>query len=94
VPEELDWTVVTAWQKESFGPEGLLGRENKSEVILRRYLIQVIEKRNPGLPRTAYQPHRRYLSITNLVNVSILLFRSSGTLFIVGFALPRTNVRG
>ncbi len=55
VLEELGWTVVTAWQKETFGEDGLLGRDNKSEVILRRYLFQALEKFNPGLPKTAYK---------------------------------------
>ena len=55
VLEELGWQVVTAWQNESFGANGLLGRDNKSEVILRRYLIQALEKLNPNLPQTAYE---------------------------------------
>lgn len=55
VLEELGWEVVTAWRKESFGAEGLLGREDKSEVILRRYLIKALETLNPDLPATAYQ---------------------------------------
>jgi type I restriction enzyme R subunit len=54
VLEELGWEVVTAWHSESFGKDGLLGRENKSEVILSRYLLQALEKLNPGLPKTAY----------------------------------------
>ena len=44
VLEELGWQVVTAWQNESFGEDGLLGRDNKSEVILSRYLLQALEK--------------------------------------------------
>ena len=55
VLEELGWKVVTAWKKESFGEEGLLGRDNKSEVILSRYLLQALEKLNPNLPKTAYE---------------------------------------
>ncbi len=55
VLEELGWTVVTAWQNETFGEDGLLGRDNKSEVILVRYLRKVLQKLNPGLPATAYQ---------------------------------------
>ncbi|MEN8846438.1 MAG: type I restriction endonuclease subunit R [Candidatus Arcticimaribacter sp.] len=55
VLEELGWQVVTAWQKESFGEDGLLGRDNKSEVILSRYLMQALEKLNPNLPKTAYE---------------------------------------
>ena len=55
VLEELGWQVVTAWQNESFGEGGLLGRDNKSEVILSRHLIQALEKLNPNLPGTAYE---------------------------------------
>lgn len=55
VLEELGWQVVTAWKNESFGENGLLGRENKSEVILARYLFAALEKLNPKLPDAAYQ---------------------------------------
>lgn len=55
VLEELGWKVVTAWHNESFGEDGLLGRENKSEVILKRYLLAALIKLNPGLPTTAYE---------------------------------------
>lgn len=55
VLEELGWEVVTAWKKETYGANGLLGRELKSEVILQRYLLAALEKLNPGLPENAYQ---------------------------------------
>lgn len=54
VLEALGWQVVTAWHKESFGEDGLLGRDNKSEVILSRYLLEALRKLNPGVPQTAY----------------------------------------
>ncbi|MFN3528503.1 MAG: type I restriction endonuclease subunit R [Bacteroidia bacterium] len=54
VLEELGWQVVTAWKRETFGQNGLLGRENKSEVLLFRYLKQALELLNPGLPASAY----------------------------------------
>ena len=54
VLEALGWKVVTAWKKETFGDDGLLGRANKSEVILKRHLRTALEKLNPGLPATAY----------------------------------------
>jgi len=53
--EELGWQVEYAWKNETFGENGLLGRENKSEVVLRRYLLQALVELNPGLPETAYQ---------------------------------------
>ncbi|MCS0317292.1 type I restriction endonuclease subunit R [Vibrio diabolicus] len=60
VLEQLGWDVKTAWHNESFSvkddrSDGLLGRANKSEVILQRYLKKALIELNPGLPNTAYQ---------------------------------------
>lgn len=60
VLEDLGWTVEYAWTKESFSrqadrSDGLLGRANKSEVILVRYLLAALSELNPDLPATAYQ---------------------------------------
>jgi type I restriction enzyme R subunit len=55
VLEELGWTVKTAWKNETFVPDGLLGREDKSEVILTRYLLAALKKLNTNLPDAAYQ---------------------------------------
>jgi len=52
---ELGWEVVTAWHSETFGKDGLLGREDKSEVILTRELHHALVTLNPGLPEKAYQ---------------------------------------
>lgn len=57
---DLQWQVKTAWHKETLSTkddrsDGLLGRTNKSEVILIRYLKQALVKLNPGLPEIAYQ---------------------------------------
>jgi type I restriction enzyme R subunit len=54
VLEDLGWDVAYAWTKETFGEHGLLGREHKGEVILRRYLLQALRQLNPGVPETAY----------------------------------------
>lgn len=54
VLKELGWTVITAWQNETFGENGLLGRDNKTEVILEHYLSKALRKYNPELPELAY----------------------------------------
>ena len=59
VLEELGWQVETSWTKETFGEEGLLGREDKSEVILKRYLLQALKQLNPNLPNVARSEERR-----------------------------------
>jgi len=58
VLEALGWTVVTAWKKESLATQadrsdGLLGRLNKSEVVLERYVLQALRALNPDLPEAA-----------------------------------------
>ena len=55
VLEELGRSVVTAWKNETFGMDGLLGRDNKTEVILRKYLLPALRRLNPGLPSVAYE---------------------------------------
>ncbi len=55
VLEELGWKVVTAWKNETFVSTSLLGRENKSEVILKRHLLAALQDLNKGLPDSAYQ---------------------------------------
>lgn len=39
---------------ETFGADGLLGRDNRQDFVLVRYLKQALERLNPGLPRAAY----------------------------------------
>ena len=55
VLKELGWQVMTAWQNESFGEEGLLGRDNKTEVVLERHLLAALKRYNPDLPDLAYK---------------------------------------
>jgi len=53
--KKLGWQIETAWHNETFGEHGLLGRDNKSEVILSKFLLPVLEKLNPNLPKSAYK---------------------------------------
>ena len=53
--EELGWEVVTAWHKETYGEKGLLGRDTKAEVLLKRYLLKALQQYNPNLPHDAYE---------------------------------------
>ncbi len=49
----LDWESVYAWNEETFGPTGMLGRIDTREVVLKHYLRLAIEKLNPALPPEA-----------------------------------------
>jgi len=53
--DQLGWESVYAYNEETFGPEGTLGRKSDREVVLSRYLGEALVKLNPGLPMPAYQ---------------------------------------
>ena len=48
--EVLGWEAVYAWNKETFGPEGTLGRADPREVVLSRDLRAALIQLNPQLP--------------------------------------------
>jgi type I restriction enzyme R subunit len=52
--EELGWESVNAYE-ETLGPDGTLGRDNRSEVFLVRRLRAAIEHLNPGVPAEAVE---------------------------------------
>ncbi len=56
------WRVVMAWNKETFGPEGTLGRKSDKDVVLTRYLSDALVRLNPGLPDLAYQQALREIT--------------------------------
>ncbi len=47
--DELGWESVYAFDAETFGSEGTLGRTSKKEIVLTRYLRRALEKLNPRL---------------------------------------------
>ena len=52
--EELGWEVLDVYS-EQFGENGTLGRELKSEVVLKRYLREALVKFNPDVPAKAIE---------------------------------------
>ncbi len=50
----LGWDSVYAYNNETFGSDGLLGRKDDREVVLTRYLRQKLVEFNQGLPDDAY----------------------------------------
>ena len=51
--QALGWESVYAYNAETFGPQGTLGRASEREVVLVRDLRAAIERLNPDLPREA-----------------------------------------
>lgn len=51
--DEIEWDIIDA-EHEIDGDTTLLGRKHQGEVVLERYLLPVIEKLNPRLPKKVY----------------------------------------
>ena len=64
--DHLGWDLVYAYNEETFGPEGTLGRKNDREVVLTRYLGEKLMALNAGLPMEAYREAiRQVVDITS-----------------------------
>ena len=63
--KELGWESVYAYNTETFGPDGTLGRASDREVVLTRYLRQKLVGLNPGLPDAAYDEAVRQVVATS-----------------------------
>src|SRR5581483_7852823 len=50
---QLGWESVYAWNDETFGPAGTLGRADTRDVVLTRDLRAAVGRLNPSLPSTA-----------------------------------------
>ncbi|NEX23456.1 type I restriction endonuclease subunit R [Thiorhodococcus mannitoliphagus] len=51
----LGWESLYAWNRETFGPDGTLGRTDTKEVVLTRDLRAAIARLNPELPPKAIE---------------------------------------
>src|SRR5512136_2204330 len=49
----LGWESVYAYNNETFGPQGTLGRSSERDVVLVRDLRMALERLNPDLPASA-----------------------------------------
>jgi len=62
--DELSWDNVFAFNAETFGPEGTLGRKSDRDVVLTRHLGEALMRLNPGLPDEAYKSALRQVTDT------------------------------
>ncbi len=59
----LGWQSVYAWNDETFGPGGTLGRMDTKEAVLTRDLRAALERLNPELPEPAISDALRALTV-------------------------------
>ena len=90
----LGWKVETAWHNETFGANGLLGRENKSEIILSKFLLPVLEKLNPNLPKSAYKDACNKIALKDVGKKLDKINKEKYELLKSGVKVSFTNDRG
>ena len=62
----LGWDSVYAWNGETFGSDGTLGRADTREAVLTRDLRAALERLNPGLPPPAIDDAIRDLTVYDI----------------------------
>ena len=61
--QELGWESLYAWNRETFGTDGTLGRADTKEAVLTRDLRAALERLNPDLPASAIEDAIRALTV-------------------------------
>lgn len=61
--KKLGWESVFAWNDETFGPGGTLGRTDTKEAVLTRDLRAALKRLNPDLPDDAIEEAFRALTV-------------------------------
>lgn len=61
--DKLGWESVYAWNEETFGPTGTLGRKDTTEAVLTRDLRAALLRLNPDLPPSAIDEAMRALTV-------------------------------
>src|SRR5215470_4117326 len=60
--DKLGWESVYAWNEETFGPDGTLGRADTKEAVLTRDPRGALVRLNPDLPASAIDDALRTLT--------------------------------
>ena len=59
----LGWDSIYAWNEETFGHEGTLGRAHTKDAVLIRDLRAALKRLNPALPASAIDDAMRDLTV-------------------------------
>ena len=91
---KLGWESVYAYNQETFGPDGTLGRASAREIVLTRYLHKKLREFNPGLPDAAYDRAVRTIKEFSTAQTAIATNRDKYALFKDGVDVSYRNDRG
>ncbi|HQI27164.1 MAG TPA: type I restriction endonuclease subunit R [Sedimentisphaerales bacterium] len=90
----LGWESVYAYNQETFGPEGTLGRTSDREMILARYLRAKLAEFNPGLPEDAYRDAIRQIVEYGLTQTLLATNREKYAILKDGVQVAFRNGKG
>lgn len=92
--EELGWESVYAYNQETFGPDGLLGRDNDTEIVLTLYLREKLVAFNPGLPDETYEEAIRIIVTSSSSQTTLSTNKEKYELFKNGVPVTYRNKEG
>lgn len=92
--DELGWHSVLAYNEETFGPEGTLGRLSDREIVLTRYLGEALLELNPGLPTAAYREAIRIIAERTATQSQMLTNRDKHHQLLDGVQVSFHNDKG
>ena len=91
---ELGWDSIYAWNRETFGSDGTLGRTEKKEAVLTRDLRSALERLNPGLPAAATVDAMRDLTVYDVSRSTVQHNRDFYRLLRAGVPVQYRDERG
>jgi type I restriction enzyme R subunit len=92
--DRLGWESMYAYNTETFGADGTLGRASEREVVLTRYLRQKLVEFNPGLPAPAYDDAVRQIVEYSAAQTLLATNREKHGLLRDGVQVQFRNDRG
>lgn len=92
--DALGWDSVFAFNTETLGAEGSLGRTSEQDVILTRRVGEALIRLNPGLPETAYADALRQITDAPLGSNPIMINRDAYALIKEGVLAQFRNAKG
>jgi type I restriction enzyme, R subunit len=92
--DSLGWDSMFAFNTETLGPEGTLGRASEGDVILTRHLGEALIRLNPGLPDAAYADALRQISDAPLASNLITINRDAYALIKDGVLASFRDAKG
>jgi len=91
---QLSCESVYAYNQETFGPDGMLGRASDREVVLTRHLLGKQRELNPGLPNDAYTEAVRQIVEFSSAQTLLATNRDKYSLFKEGVQVAFRNAKG